>query len=80
LPEFLSQSFRAARQARNAAGSLALPVVRDTDRAFWTRAVWRDEAAMRSCMQSGIDRRIVARLPDWCDEATLAHWVPLAKA
>jgi len=42
--------------------------------------VWRDEAAMRSYMQPGMDRRIVARLPDWCDEAALAHWVQDADA
>src|SRR6266480_3013008 len=34
-----------------------------------------DEAAMRSFMQSGVHRRVMARLPDWCDEAALAHWV-----
>jgi len=63
-------------QAKGAAGSLAVSVLRDADRAFWTRMVWRDdEAIMRSYMQSGVHRRIVARLPEWCDEAALAHWV-----
>jgi hypothetical protein len=75
LPGFLIQSFRAARQARRAAGSLAVSVLRDADRAFWTRTVWRDEAAMRAFMRSGVHRRIKARLPAWCDEAALAHWV-----
>jgi heme-degrading monooxygenase HmoA len=75
MPVFLIQSFRAARQAKMAAGSLAVSVLRDGDRAFWTRTVWRDEAAMRSFMQSGVHRRIMARLSDWCDEAALTHWV-----
>jgi hypothetical protein len=75
LPMFLFQSIRAARQAKRAAGSLAVLVLRDADRAFWTRTVWRDEAAMRSFMQSGVHRRIMARLPEWCDEAALVHWV-----
>jgi hypothetical protein len=30
---------------------------------------------MRSFMQSGVHRRIMARLPEWCDEAALVHWV-----
>ena len=47
------QSLRAARQAKLADGSLAVSVLRDADRAFWTRTVWRDEAAMRSFMRSG---------------------------
>jgi hypothetical protein len=75
LPGFLIQSFRAARRAKLAAGNLAVSVLRDTDRAFWTRTVWRDEAAMRSFMRSGVHRRIMTRLAEWCDEAALAHWV-----
>jgi len=75
LPGFVIQSLRAARQAKFADGSLAVSVLRDADRAFWTRTVWRDEAAMRSFMRSGVHRRIMARLPEWCDEAALAHWV-----
>ena len=75
VPVFVIQSLRAARQAKLAAGSLAVSVLRDADRVFWTRTVWRDEAAMRFFMQSGVHRPIMARLPDWCDEAALTHWV-----
>ena len=75
VPVFVIQSLRTARQAKLAAGSLAVSVLRDADRTFWTRTVWRDEAAMRVFMQSGVHRRIMARLPDWCDEAALTHWV-----
>jgi hypothetical protein len=75
LPGFLIQSVRAAREAKRAAGSLAVSVLRDADRAFWTCTVWHDEAAMRSFMRSGVHRRIMARLPEWCDEAAVAHWV-----
>ena len=75
VPQFLIQSLRAARQAKPAAGSISVSVLRDADRAFWTRTVWRDEAAMRAFMRSGVHRGIMARLPEWCDEAALAHWV-----
>jgi hypothetical protein len=30
---------------------------------------------MRSFIQSGVHRRVTARLPDWCGEAAVAHWV-----
>jgi hypothetical protein len=30
---------------------------------------------MQSFMQSGVHRRIMARLPEWCDEAAVVHWV-----
>jgi hypothetical protein len=75
LPQFLVQSIRAARQAKRAAGSLAVSILRDADRAFWTRTVWSDEVAMRPFMQSGVHRRVMARLPEWCNEAALVHWV-----
>ena len=75
LPGFLIQSLRAALQAKRATGNLAVSVLRDAGRAFWTRTVWRDEAAMRAFMRSGVHRRIMARLPEWCDEAALVRWV-----
>ena len=75
LPDFLIQSFRAALQAKRAAGSQKVPVLRDADRALWSRTMWRDEEAMRSFMQSGVYRRVMARLPEWCDEAALIQWV-----
>jgi Domain of unknown function (DUF3291) len=75
LPAFLIKSIRSARQAKRAPGNLATSIFRDADWAFWTRTVWRDEVAMRSFMQSGVHRRVMARLPEWCDEAALVHWV-----
>ena len=47
----------AARQAKRATGTLAVSILRDANRAFWTRTVWRDEAAMRSFIRSGVHRR-----------------------
>ena len=75
VPGFVIQFLRAALRARGTAGSLAVSVLRDADRAFWTRTVWREEAALAALMQSGVHRRVMARLPEWCDEAALVHWV-----
>jgi hypothetical protein len=44
----------------------------DADRALWTRTIWRDETTMRSFMQSVV-HRVMARLPEWRDEATRAR-------
>jgi hypothetical protein len=71
----LIQSFRAVRQAQRTDGNLAVSVLRDAEFAFWTRTVWRDEAAMRSFMRSGAHRQMMPRLAGWCDEAAVAHWV-----
>ena len=75
LPTFLVNAFQAARQARLAPGSLAISVLRDARLAFWTRTVWTNETEMRAFMLSGVHRRIMSRLPQWCDEAAVAHWL-----
>ena len=75
VPAFLIQSLLAARQAKRSDGNLRVFVLRDADRTFWTCAVWTDEAAMRSFMRAGTHRHVMPRLADWCDEATLVHWV-----
>jgi uncharacterized protein DUF3291 len=75
LPRFVIHSFRVARQAELAAGSLAVSILRDANLAFWTRTVWSEERAMRSFMLSGAHRRVMSRLAEWCDEASFAHWV-----
>jgi hypothetical protein len=74
LPAFLIQAFRSARQAKLAAGNLAVSVLRDANLAFWTRTVWSNEAAMRAFMRSGAHRRVMSRLAEWCDEASVVHW------
>ena len=75
LPRFVIHSFRVARQAKLAAGSLAVSILRDANLAFWTRTVWSEERAMRSFMLSGAHRKVMSRLAEWCDEASFAHWV-----
>ena len=75
LPGFLLQSVRASRQAKVAPGNLSVSLLRDADFAFWTRTVWTDEAAMRSFMVSGAHRSVMPRLLEWCDEASVVHWV-----
>jgi heme-degrading monooxygenase HmoA len=74
LPAFLVQSLRTARQAKAAPGNLAVSLLRDADLAFWTRTLWTDAAAMRAFMFSGVHRRVMPRLLEWCDEAAVAHW------
>jgi hypothetical protein len=75
LPAFLLGAFRAARQARLAAGSLAVSVLRDARLAFWTRTVWSGEKEMRAFTLSGVHRPIMSRLRRWCDEAAVVHWL-----
>jgi heme-degrading monooxygenase HmoA len=74
LPAFLWGAFGSARQAKTAPGSRAVSVLADASRAFWTCTVWDDERAMRAFMVSGSHRRVMPRLLEWCDEASVVHW------
>jgi hypothetical protein len=75
LPVFLLGTFRAARQAKNALGNLAVSLLSDANFTFWTRTLWNDERSMRAFTLAGAHRRVMPRLLQWCDEAAVAHWL-----
>ncbi len=74
VPGFLWHALLSGWQARSASGNLAALTLRDANLTFWTCTVWQDEAAMRAFMTSGAHRDAMSRLPEWCDEASVAHW------
>jgi hypothetical protein len=71
---FVLQSVRSAGQARRADGNRSTELLRDARTTFWTLTVWRDEAAMRAFMMSGAHRKVMPKLLEWCDEASIVHW------
>jgi hypothetical protein len=75
LPGFIAYALRVAREAKSAPGNLAVSLLGELSLAFWTRTLWTGERAMRGFMVSGAHRGAMARLPDWCDEAAVAHWI-----
>lgn len=74
LPAFLGYVFLISRQAKSAPGNLGSSLLNDARFVFWTRSAWTDEAAMRAFMVSGVHRRVMPHLLNWCDEASLVHW------
>jgi len=74
LPGFFFQTLRTAIQAKGAEGNLAVSVLREARRTFWTRTVWTDEQAMRAYMSSDPHRGVMRSLAEWCNEAAVAHW------
>jgi hypothetical protein len=74
LPVFAIEAFRSARQAKNAPGNLAVSLLNDSHLTFWTRTLWKDEAAMRAFMIAGAHRHVMPHLLQ-CDEAAVVHWV-----
>lgn len=75
LPAFLLTAFRAGNQARAAAGSLAVKVLNDKRRTFWTSTCWESEGAVRAFMLAKPHGMAMRKLLEWCDEAALVHWI-----
>jgi hypothetical protein len=76
---FLLFAVRSSRQAKVSEGNLSVSLLRDSHMAFWTCTVWTTEEAMKSFMLSGVHRKAMPRLLDWCDEAALVHWAQQAE-
>lgn len=75
LPGFYLLSFRSALQAKAATGNLTVLLLNEGSNIFWTCTVWEDETAMRAFMSAGSHRRAIPKLLEWCDEASVVHWV-----
>lgn len=75
MPGFVVYALRSARQAEKSAGFLGGALMRDNWQAFWTVTVWMDDKAMEAYRISGMHRKAMPRLMNWCDEASLAHWI-----
>ena len=75
LPAFAWHSLRSALQAERSRGFLGGVLSADPLRVtYWTATVWESEAAMRAFRAAGNHQRVMPRLADWCDEASVAHW------
>ncbi|HET7851083.1 MAG TPA: DUF3291 domain-containing protein [Pseudolabrys sp.] len=74
LPEFLWRAFASVRQARNSEGCVFADVRRELKTVFWTRTLWHDEPSMRAFMTSGAHHKVMPKILDWCDEASVIHW------
>ena len=72
---FAWHTWRANRQIARAEGCLSSDVRGGPDGIFWTKTIWRDEAAMRAFMASGAHLKAMPKLKHWCDEGSAAHWI-----
>lgn len=75
LPAFLINALRSAQQAKAASGNLVVSLLSDARFTFWTRTMWNDEQSMRAFMIAGAHRSVMPRLLEWCDEASVVHWL-----
>jgi hypothetical protein len=75
IPAFLVYAMRSSRQARRSEGNLGTGVLNDANKTFWTRSAWKDEAALKAFLIAQPHLTAMKKLPYWCDEAAIVHWV-----
>jgi uncharacterized protein DUF3291 len=73
-PAFLVQTFRIARQAASADGSLAVALLRDRGKTFWTSTSWSSEGAMKAFMHAKPHGPRMRKLFEWSNETAVVHW------
>ena len=74
VPAFVVQTFRIARQAARADGNLAVKLLRDRRKTFWTGTTWSFEDSVKAFMHAKPHGPTMRSLLNWCDEAALVHW------
>jgi len=74
VPVFMIYTSQALRQVKRAPGFQQGAVLADKNWTFWTMTVWDSQEDMRRFMTTGAHKRAMPRLPEWCDEASVAHW------
>jgi hypothetical protein len=74
MPSFAVYTLRSMRQARAAAGHLAIRLLAERRNTFWTATAWTSQAAMREFTLAGAHRQAMSKLAHWCDEAAVVNW------
>lgn len=62
-------------QIKRAQGFLGGKLLYEPMTTFWTMTVWTAESEMRAFQTSDAHGAAMPKLLDWCDEASIAHWI-----
>jgi len=74
FPGFVWYAMRSDMQARRAPGNRAVKTMREPGNIFWTATAWDSENAMKQFRGSDAHGRVMPKLLNWCDEASVARW------
>lgn len=75
LPNFLWNTEESVRQLLAEPGFRGGKLLMGGPFEFWTITVWNEEASMRRYRAAGAHLKAMGKLADWCDEASVAHWL-----
>jgi quinol monooxygenase YgiN len=71
---FFTSAVAVTEQAESSGGNLGADVLADANNVFWTRTAWQDRAAMDAFVGTEPHLGTMAKLDEWCDEATFIDW------
>ncbi len=74
LEEFFPAAVAALEQAKESAGSLGADVLAEANNTWWTLTAWQERSRMLAFVESEPHLSTMARIDDWCDEATFVDW------
>jgi hypothetical protein len=75
LPAFLRATEAVVVQMRTAPGFLGGRVLVERRLTFWTWSAWNRGDDMRAFRDAGAHRAAMPGLAEWCDEASVVHWL-----
>jgi hypothetical protein len=61
-------------QATHSDGNRGADVLADENSVYWTRTAWHEAGSMQDFAGSEPHLSTMARIDDWCDEATFVNW------
>lgn len=72
--EFFAAAIAVTEQARSSDGNLGADVLADANNVFWALTAWHARGQMQAFVGTEPHLTTMARLDEWCDEATFADW------
>jgi len=72
--EFFASAVAVTQQATSSDGNLGADVLADANNVFWTVSAWQARDPLHAFVGAEPHLATMARLDDWCDEATFTDW------
>jgi hypothetical protein len=74
LDEFFTAAVAVLEQAKNSDCNLGADVLADSNNAWRTLTAWQERGSTQAFVGTEPHLSTMARLDDWCDEATFVDW------
>lgn len=72
--DFFTAAVASLEQAQKAEGGLGSDVLADANNTWWTLTAWEERRPMLAFVDAEPHLSAMARLDQWCDEATFVQW------